>query len=73
MFSLYSDVTVTPVEWLWYPYIALGKITVLQGDPGDGKSTMMMHLISSYRRMRQWYWSMKPNEGQQTSSARMEP
>lgn len=46
MFSLYSDVSVTPVEWLWYPYIALGKITVLQGDPGDGKSTMIMHLIA---------------------------
>jgi MoxR-like ATPase len=27
-------------------YIAIGKITLLQGDPGDGKSTMMMHLIA---------------------------
>ena len=44
--SLYSDVRSEPVKWLWYPYIAMGKITLLQGDPGDGKSTMMMHLIA---------------------------
>ena len=28
------------------PFIAIGKITLLQGDPGDGKSTMMMNLIA---------------------------
>ena len=44
--SLYSEVRSTPVRWLWYPYIAIGKITLLQGDPGDGKSTMMMNLIA---------------------------
>jgi len=27
------------VDWLWYPYIPLGKLTVIQGDPGDGKFT----------------------------------
>ena len=42
----YSDVQSTPVEWLWYPYIPLGKITLIQGDPGDGKSTMLMDLIA---------------------------
>ena len=44
--KLYSEVKSVPVEWLWYPYIPSGKITLLQGDPGDGKSTMMMNLIS---------------------------
>lgn len=44
--KLYSDVKSVPVEWLWYPYIPAGKITLLQGAPGDGKSTMMMNLIS---------------------------
>ena len=29
-----------------HPFIAIGKITLLQGDPGDGKSTMMMNLIA---------------------------
>lgn len=44
--TLYSDVQTTSVRWLWYPFIAVGKITLLQGDPGDGKSTMMMNLIA---------------------------
>ncbi len=46
LWTLYSDVNATPVYWLWYPYIAIGKITLLQGDPGDGKSMMMMNIIA---------------------------
>ena len=44
--KLYSSVKETPVDWLWYPYIPFGKITLLQGDPGGGKSTLMMDIIS---------------------------
>ena len=44
LLTLYSDVRATPVRWLWYPYIAVGKITLLQGDPGDGKSTMILKM-----------------------------
>ncbi len=44
--TLYSDVKAEPVRWIWYPYIAVGKITLLQGDPGGGKSTMMINLIA---------------------------
>ena len=46
LLTLYSEVQSTEVRWLWYPFIAIGKITLLQGDPGDGKSTMMMNLIA---------------------------
>ena len=42
----FSDITKTEIEWLWYPYIPFGKITVLQGDPGCGKSLLMMDLIA---------------------------
>lgn len=45
--KLYSNVTSTNVDWLWYPYIPFGKITLLQGDPGSGKSTLMLNIISS--------------------------
>ena len=45
--KLYSSVTETPVDWLWYPYIPFGKITLIQGDPGCGKSTLMMSIISA--------------------------
>ena len=44
--TLYSDVKATTVSWLWYPYIPIGKITIVAGDPGDGKSTMMMNIIA---------------------------
>lgn len=48
LWTLYSDVKASEVYWLWYPYIAAGKITILEGDPEDGKSTMMMNLISEF-------------------------
>lgn len=34
------------VRWLWYPYIPFGKVTPLQGDPGDGKSKLMLSLAA---------------------------
>jgi len=45
--KLYSSVKETSVDWLWYPYIPFGKVTILQGDPGGGKSTLMMSVIAS--------------------------
>lgn len=41
-----SEIEIKEVFWLWYPYIALGKITILQGDPGEGKTTLILYLIS---------------------------
>ena len=34
------------VEWIWYPYIPAGRITLVNGDPGDGKSTFMLNIAS---------------------------
>lgn len=45
-YDYYSSVTPQEVEWLWYPYIPYGKITLLQGDPGEGKSTFVINLIA---------------------------
>ena len=44
--DFYSNVTAKPVDWLWYPYIPFGKLTVIQGDPGEGKSTLVLNLVS---------------------------
>jgi len=41
-----SDVKTTPVNWLWHPYIPYGKITLVQGDPGDGKTTFVLALAA---------------------------
>lgn len=41
-----SDVEAEEVSWLWYPYIPYGKLTIIQGDPGDGKTTMVLNLAA---------------------------
>lgn len=41
-----SEITPTEVSWLWYPFIPYGKVTLLQGDPGDGKSTFVLTLAA---------------------------
>ena len=41
-----ADVKTTEVEWLWYPYIPYGKITIIQGDPGEGKTTLVLNLAA---------------------------
>ena len=42
-----SDVELTPVDWLWKPYLPFGKLSVLQGNPGDGKTYFAMHLAAA--------------------------
>ena len=37
-----SEITPREVRWQWYPY----KVTLLQGDPGDGKSKLMLSLAA---------------------------
>lgn len=41
-----ADVETQPVSWLWYPYLPAGKITILQGDPGEGKTMLALYLSS---------------------------
>lgn len=44
-----ADVEEENIEWIWYPYLARGEITILEGDPGLGKSYLAQmvagHLI----------------------------
>ena len=41
-----NEVEAAPVRWLWYPYIPYGKITLVQGDPGDGKTTLVLAVVA---------------------------
>ena len=45
-----SEITPKKIKWLWYPYIPFGKVTLLQGDPGDGKSKLMLALSATLSR-----------------------
>ena len=42
-----SEVELQEVRWLWYPYIPYGKITIIQGDPGEGKTTLALRLAAA--------------------------
>lgn len=41
-----EEVVSKEVSWLWYPYIPYGKITVIEGDPGEGKTTLVLKLAA---------------------------
>jgi hypothetical protein len=41
-----ADVVAERVRWLWPGRIALGKLTLLDADPGTGKSTLMVDLAA---------------------------
>ena len=44
VFETASEITASPVEWLWPGRIPMGSITVLAGDPGLGKSLLSLDL-----------------------------
>ena len=41
-----AEVEKETVEWLWYPYIPYGKITIIQGNPGDGKTNLALKIAA---------------------------
>ncbi|MBR1444546.1 MAG: AAA family ATPase, partial [Firmicutes bacterium] len=42
----FSDIEVKNIDWLWYPYIAKGNITILYAAPGTGKTFLTCWLAS---------------------------
>ena len=42
-----ADVELQEVDWLWFPFIPFGKISMIQGDPGEGKTTLALRLAAA--------------------------
>ena len=42
-----ADVTPEEVEFVWEPYVPLGKLTFLEGDPGIGKTFLALYLCAA--------------------------
>lgn len=56
-----ADVPLLEVEWLWKPYIPFGKVTIIQGNPGEGKTTLALRLASACSRGKAFH-EMEPHE-----------
>ena len=44
-----SEMQMREVEWPWYPYIPYGKLTIIQGDPGEGKTTFALRFADAVK------------------------
>jgi DNA repair protein RadA/Sms len=45
-----EKVAAEPIEWLWYPYVAIGKLCIMDGDPGVGKTMWAIQLAANLSR-----------------------
>ena len=59
IYTKFSDFKEKPVDWLWYPYIPLGRLTMLEGNPGQGKSWFSLATAAS---VTQGIWPFEEDE-----------
>ena len=57
-----SEVESKEISWLWYPFIPYGKLTIIQGDPGDGKTTLVLNIAAALSKGEGLDEDMKPAE-----------
>jgi hypothetical protein len=49
-----ADVKPEPVEWLWPGRVALGKLTLIAGEAGLGKSQLSIAMVASVTTRGEW-------------------
>ncbi len=42
-----DSVEVEQIEWLLYPFIPYGKVTIIQGDPGKARQRWYFRLLQN--------------------------
>lgn len=52
--SSFEEIEMKPIEWLWHKRIALGKISMIAGEPGLGKSQITAYLASQVSNGSKW-------------------
>ena len=57
-----SDVESKEISWLWYPFIPYGKLTIIQGDPGEGKTTLILNIAAVLSKGQGLDEHMKPEQ-----------
>lgn len=58
-----DEVTVTKVDWLWKNWIPKGKFSILEGDPGTGKTTLAIDLLARYTTGKSMPGESSPSNG----------
>ena len=58
------------IRWLWYPYIPKGGITILDGDPGVGKTYLSLALVAHLSSGRPLPGEVEIKDGNQSTSPR---
>lgn len=58
-----ADVVMTEIDWLWPGWLARGKLHVLAGDGGAGKTTLALSIAATISRGAVWPDGMKAVEG----------
>jgi hypothetical protein len=58
-----SDVAPESVSWLWYPYLPKSKLTIIEGDPGVGKSWITLSFATHLSRRRRFPGATTPVSG----------
>lgn len=58
-----SDVESKEISWLWYPFIPYGKLTIIQGDPGEGKTTLVLNIAAVLSKGQGLDEHMNPDRG----------
>ncbi len=53
-FSCMADIAPRQIEWIWPGRIARGKLTLLIGDPGVGKSQISLDMAATVTNKRRW-------------------
>jgi hypothetical protein len=62
-FGSMTDVTEEDVKWLYFPYFPRGAVTLIDGDPGLGKSTLSVALVAALTQGRGVPWSQDRPRG----------
>lgn len=62
-FSDMADVEIEKVRWLFEPYIPRGTLTMLEGNPGVGKSSLISALAAAVTRGDSVPWSTSRSQG----------
>lgn len=50
----FSDIPMQPIRWLWPGWLALGKLHILAGAPGTGKTTIAIALAATVSSGGRW-------------------